>query len=207
MSIDDSRGDTPDATTRSVSDVGTFTALLENTDLAETYLTALSESPVTTPEIRAETGISKKTAYSYVDRLRRAGLLREVEGQESAAAFDAEPFRLTVEVGGAATEITPDLVRLLAQREESAAVESVLDRHGVSVLAAFLDLSRRHADGTVSTREIAGELDISLGITYDLLTVVYESLNLDGVEGGHETLEPSDLDEFEAGSLREELSE
>ncbi|MFB6175768.1 MAG: helix-turn-helix domain-containing protein, partial [Halobaculum sp.] len=196
MTTDDGRGGVSGTPTRSVGDVGTFTALLENTELAETYLTALSSAPVTTPEIRAETGVSKKTAYAYVERLREAGLLREVESPESAAAYTAEPFRLTVEVAGTATEITPDLVRLLAQREDAAAVESVLDRHGVSTVADFLNLSRRHAEGAVTTREIAGELDISLGIVYDLLTVVYDTLNLDGAEDGHETLEPSDLDEF-----------
>jgi transposase len=206
MSTSERRDQSLDSSTPSVGDVGTFTELLENTDLAKTYLTVLSGSTVTTPEIRAATGVSKKTAYTYVEKLRRAGLLREVESSENAAAYEAEPFRLTVAVGGTETEITPALVRLLARREESVAVESVLDNHGVTVLVRFLELVDGHADGTVTTREIATTLDISLGITYDLVTVAYDALDLDNTDGDHETLEPSDLDEFEAGELREELS-
>lgn len=196
-----------DTTDHAVADIGAFTALLENPALAETYLAVRSAEATTAPEIRTATGVSKKTAYSYVDRLRRAGLFAETDDTAgTATAYEAEPFRLTVELGGETTTVTPELVEIVARRDDVDAIASTLDRHGLGTLTAFVELAREHADGAVTTREIAARLDLSVGVAYDLLTVTYETLELTGTADGNETLEPADL-EFEAGSLRDELSE
>lgn len=195
------------ATEHAVADISTFTELLENPTLAETYFVVRSGEATTVPEIRSQVDVSKKTAYNYVGRLCQAGLFEEASGTGgTAAAYEAEPFRLTLEIGGTETTVTPELVRLVARRDDVDAVASTLDRHGLGTLASFVELAQDHADGTVTTREIAGRLGLSVGIVYDLLESTYETLGLTGATGGSETVEPSDL-EFEAGSLREELSE
>lgn len=191
-----------------VTDVGTFTALLENPALAESYLAFLSGEARTTPDVQAVVDISKKTAYSYVDRLHHAGLLTETgdEATGEATSYEAEPFQLTVAVGGETTTITPEIIEVVARRTDEDAVATTVDRHGLSTLSDFLQLSREHANGTVTTREMAARLDLSVGVAYDLLRVVYETLDLTGATEGNETIEPKDV-EFEAGSLREQLSE
>lgn len=69
-----------------------------------------------------------------------------------------------------------------------------------------MPLAHDHADGTVTAREIATQLGLSLNTPYEFLGVVYETLELMSAICGAETIEPNRM-EFESQTLREMLSE
>ncbi|MFB6176348.1 MAG: hypothetical protein ABEI99_04255, partial [Halobaculum sp.] len=73
---------------------------------------------------------------------------------------------------------TPELVRVLAHREEDIEIGTFLDKYGVPALAEFVELAHEQARGDVTTRSIATILGISPGSAYDVLERVHRVLEI-----------------------------
>lgn len=176
-----------------ISGVSTFTNLIENTDLARLYA-ILRKSPMTAPALVEMAGVSKKTVYSYLSDLERAGLASKTSGESTASTYRAEYFEMTLKLRGIEVSITPELVDIFGWADDYPVIERVIDDHGVIPLVLAYDLVQGHNEGEVTVRQIAHLTGLSLGTTYDLVEALYEILDLEDDDHGATTFTPDDVD-------------
>jgi transposase len=183
-------GDTPGTITR----IPTFTDLLENPSLATLYTSIRRSGTATGPELVETATVSKKTVYDYLHKLEQAGLISEVDDDSGATRYTAEEFELTVTVRETEVSITPELIEVIAQKNEYPAITRILEDHGIITFALAYDLVKAHSDGDVTIRQIASLTDLSSGTAYDLLEALYAILDLGDTESTPTTYTPTDFD-------------
>jgi len=194
-------GDTPETITR----IPTFTDLLENPSLATLYTSIRRSGTATGPELVETATVSKKTVYDYLHKLEQAGLISEVDDDSGATRYTAEEFELTVTVRETEVSITPELIEVIAQKNEYPAITRILEDHGIITFALAYDLVKAHSDGDVTVRQIASLTDLSSGTAYDLLEALYAILDLGDTESTPTTYTPADFDAD--GLLDEDIDE
>ncbi|WP_245778584.1 hypothetical protein [Halomicrobium zhouii] len=96
--------------------------------------------------------------------------------------------------------ITPELVEVIAHKNDYAALERVLVDNGIVTFALAHDLVKAHSEGDVTVRQIASLTDLSPGTTYDLVDALYSILDLGDGESSPTTYTPDDFEEA-AGDL------
>lgn len=138
----------------------TVADLLETPALARVYAQVLREGPVTVSDIVSAVDVPQGTAYEYVQKLERAGLLEKVRDQRPYE-YDAESIALTLSAAEETRTITPALIAAVARREADEDVDVYIDRHGLDGLAVALEYAFEYAEGTVNHRIAARELDLS----------------------------------------------
>lgn len=158
---------------QTVSGLSTFTSLIENTDLARLYA-LLRENAMTAPTLVERANVSKKTVYSYLSDLERAGLASELENNGEASAYQAEDFEMTVKLRGVEISITPELIDIFARAGDSPVIKRVIDEYGVVPLVFTYDLVKGHKKGDVTVRQISQLTGLSSGTTYDLVEALYK---------------------------------
>lgn len=176
-----------------ISGVSTFTNLIENTDLARLYA-ILREGPTTAPTLVDIVGVSKKTVYSYLSDLERAGLAKKTSVDSKASTYRAEDFEMTLKLRGLEVSITPELIDVFGRAEDYPVIQRVADEHGVIPLVLAYDLVQGHDEGEVTVRQIAQLTGLSSGTTYDLVEALYEILDLASGDTGSTTFTPDDVD-------------
>jgi transposase len=195
-------GETP----RRITGIPTFTDLLENPSLAALYTSIKRAENTTGPELVETMGVSKKTVYDYLHKLEQAGLVSKVDDDAGTAVYTAEEFELTLTIRETEVSITPELIEVVAHKNEYPAMERVLADHGIVAFALAYDLVKEHSDGNVTIRQIASLTDLSTGIAYDLVEALYSILDLGDNESAPTTYTPDDFDE-DAGNLLGELTD
>jgi len=189
-----------------ITGIPTFTELLENPSLAALYTSIKRSESTTGPELVEAMNVSKKTVYDYLHKLEQAGLVSKVAEDAGTAVYTAEEFELTLTVREAEVSITPELIEVIAHKDEYPAIERVLEDHGIVTFALAHDLVKEHSEGDVTIRQIASLTDLSPGIAYDLVEALYSILDLGDSESLLTTYTPGDFDEDD-GDLLEELTD
>ena len=192
-------GDTPGM----ITGIPTFAELLENPSLASLYTSIRRSATATGPELVETTTVSKKTVYDYLHKLEQAGLISTVNDDAGTARYTAEEFELTLTVRETEVSITPELVEVIAQKNEYPAIERVLEDHGIVTFALAYDLVKAHSEGDVTIRQIASFTDLSSGTAYDLVEALYSILDLGDDESTSTTYTPDDFEEDESDLLEE----
>ncbi len=195
-------GDTPGM----ITGIPTFAELLENPSLASLYTSIRQSATATGPELVESTTVSKKTVYDYLHKLEEAGLISQVGDDAGTAVYTAEEFELTLTVRETEVSITPELIEVIAQKNEYPAIKRVLEDHGIVTFALTYDLVKAHSEGDVTIRQIASLTDLSPGTAYDLVEALYSIFGLGDDESSPTTYTPDDFDEDE-GNLLEEFAD
>lgn len=177
-----------------ITGIPTFAELLDNASLAALYAEIRQSSTATGPDLVDTTDISKKTVYEYLHKLERAGLIRKRGDDGGTAVYIAEGFELTVTVQGTEITITPELIDVIAHKNDYPALERVLDEHGITTFALAYDLVNAHSEGDVTIRQIADLTALSTGTAYDLVEALYSILSLGDDESRPRTYTPADFD-------------
>lgn len=182
---DEDSGRTPPDTTPTITELSPVIELLEKPAVAAVYLAALDE-PTTVPELLTRVESTKSTVYDYADNLQDAGLFTAVDERDGATVYHANEFTITFEIEAESVTISPELVRVLAHRDDNPEIRNFVDQYGVATLAEFVELAHEQVDGNVTTRSIATILDISRGSAYDVLERIQQILEIGGeVETRH----------------------
>jgi len=195
-------GDTPGT----ITGIPTFAELLENPSLADLYTSIKRAETATGPELVETTTVSKKTVYDYLHKLEQAGLISKVGDETGTAVYTAQEFELTLTVRETEVSITPEIIEVIAQKNEHPAIERVLEDYGIVTFALAYDLVNAHSEGDVTIRQIASLTDLSPGTTYDLVEALYSILNLGDDDSTPTTYTPDEFDADE-GSLLEEYAD
>jgi len=101
-----------------------------------------------------------------------------VSNDTGTTVYTAEEFELALTVSETEVSITPELIEVIAKKEEYPAIERVFTDHGIVTFALVHDLVKAHSEGDVTIRQIASLTDLSPGTTYDLVEALYSILNL-----------------------------
>lgn len=182
-----------------VTDLSPVFKLLEEPKFAELYA-HLREGPATIPELLPDLTIEKSTAYNYVDLLQRAGLVADVGTDAGSTRYRAAEFDMTIRIENTEITVTPDLARVIAQRETNPEVDRFLDQYGVVTLAEFVPLARQYADGEMTHRAIAEILDISRAAAFEMLGEVTTILE---IEPDSTHVRPGEYDDEEVDAIVE----
>jgi len=102
--------------------------------------------------------------------------------------------------------ITPELVEVVAHKDEYPIINRVLDDHGLVTFALAHDLVKAHSEGDITIRQIVSLTELSSGTAYDLLEALYEIRDLGIDDPSLTTYTPDDF-ATEDGDLRDELSD
>jgi len=195
-------GDTPGM----ITGIPTFAELLENPSLAGLYTSIRRSESATGPELVESTTVSKKTVYDYLHKLEQAGLISKVDDDGGTTVYTAEEFELTLTVRETEVSITPELIDVVAKKNDYPAIERVLEDHGIVTFALAYDLVKAHSEGDVTIRQIASLTDLSPGTAYDLIEALYSILDLGDDGSTPTTYTPDDFDKDE-GDLLEEFAD
>ncbi len=195
-------GDTPEM----ITGIPTFTELLENPSLASLYTSIRQSGTATGPELVETATVSKKTVYDYLHKLEQAGLISTINDDAGTAQYTAEGFELTLTVRETEVSITPELIVVIAQQNESPTIERVLDDHGIVTFALAYDLVTAHSKRDVTIRQIASLTDLSSGTAYGLVEALYSILDLGDDTSSPTTCTPADFDD-DGGDLLKELTD
>lgn len=179
---------------RPITDFHAFMELIDNADLATIYTAIRSASTATGPELVETAAVSKKTVYEYLRKLEQASLITKVD-DDGAAVYAAEDFELTLTVRDVEVSVTPELITVIAHRNEYPVINRVLDEDGLVTFALAHDLVKAHSDGEVTIRQIADLTGLSSGTTYDLVEAIYAINDLGDEDLTPTTYTPADFDD------------
>jgi len=144
---------------RAVNGMLSVAQLLEEPRLARLYTFVLREGEVTIDDIVAELDIPRTTAYSDAGTLVELKILTRDEEQKTHT-YSAVPIALTANFDGDEYTITPTLVEAFGRSPQDQDLNLLIERHGLGKLAAALTYAIPYAEGEMSERIAARELDI-----------------------------------------------
>ena len=174
--------------------------LLAEPQLAQLYAYLAREGEATVQDVMDDLELAQGTAYSYVNRLVDAGVIK-VTGDEQPRRYAALKIDLTLTTAADGREytITPALIDAVGRRETNADIDTYIDRHGVAGLATALTYAVARERGEVTHRLMAEDLDISPlaaeTILQALRPVVHEHYD---IEAAGASLEALDIDDGDA---------
>jgi DNA-binding transcriptional ArsR family regulator len=180
-----------------VQDVLSVADLLEDPQRAQLYVYLAREGEATVQAVMDDLGLAQGTAYSYVNRLVDAGIVK-VTDEEQPRRYAARAIDLTVTTAAGDREytITPALIDAVGRRETDADIDTYIDRHGVAGLATALTYAVARERGEVTHRLMAEDLGISPlaaeMILQALRPVVHEHYD---IEEAGASLEKLDIDD------------
>jgi DNA-binding transcriptional ArsR family regulator len=136
--------------------------LLEEPRLAQLYSYLAYEDEAAVQDVIDELELAQGTAYSYVNRLVDAGVVK-VTQDEQPRQYAAREIDLTVTTAAGDREytITPALIDAVGRRETNDDIDTYINRHGVAGLATALTYAVTRERGEVTHRLMADDLDIS----------------------------------------------
>ena len=135
----------------------TLVKLLNQPALARVYVYICYWGPVSPPEVMDDLGLSKSTAYDYVDRLVDLGLI-DRDDSTRPQQLTTEPVILVESY--TPIIITPTVLHAFALQEVDEDVEYFVDRYGIGKLVAALRGAGLHHTGNMTQRMVASEIDV-----------------------------------------------
>jgi len=167
---------------RAVNGLLSVAQLLEEPRLARLYTFVLREGEVTVDEIVDRLDIPRTTAYSDVDTLVELGVLTRDDDQKTHT-YSAVPVKLSADLDGNEYTVTPTLVDAVGRAPRDRDLELLLERDGLGKLAAALTYAVPYADGELSERVAARELDLqhafAVAVLHALREVVLDMKRVD----------------------------
>ena len=147
--------------------------LLEEPRLARLYTFVLRAGEVTIDDIVDELGMPRTTAYSDTATLVDLGVLARDETRKTHT-YTATPLVLTADLDGNEYTITPTLIEAIGRSSRDGDLDLLLEKYGLGKLAAALTYAVPYADGEMSERVAARELDLQVAFAIAVLQALRE---------------------------------
>ena len=167
---------------RAINGLLSIAQLLEEPRLARLYTFVLREGDVTIDDIVAAVEIPRTTAYSDMGTLVDLGVLTRDEEQKTHT-YSAVPITLTADLDGDEYTVTPTLIEAVGRSPHDQDLDLLLERYGLSKLAAALTYAIPYANGEMSERVAARELDLqqafAIAVLHALRDVVQDMETVD----------------------------
>lgn len=153
---------------RAVNGLLSVAQLLEEPRLARLYTFVLREGEATIDDIVDELEMPRTTAYSDSSTLVELGVLTRDETQKTHT-YSAVPITLTANLDGAEYTITPTLIEAFGRSPRDQDLDLLIERYGFGKLAAALTYAVPYAEGEMSERVAARELDLQQAFAIAIL--------------------------------------
>jgi hypothetical protein len=153
---------------RAVNGLLSVAQLLEEPRLARLYTFVLREGEATIDDIVDELEMPRTTAYSDSSTLVELGVLTRDETQKTHT-YSAVPITLTANLDGAEYTITPTLIEAFGRSPRDQDLDVLIERYGLGKLAAALTYAVPYAEGEMSERVAARELDLQQAFAIAIL--------------------------------------
>jgi len=167
---------------RAVNGLLSVAQLLEEPRLARLYTFILREKEVTIDDIVAELAVPRTTAYSDAGTLVELGILTRDEEQKTHT-YSAVSITLTANLDGDEYTITPTLIEAFGRSTQDQDLDLLIERHSLGKLAAALTYAIPYAEGAMSERVAARELDLqnafAIAVLHALRDVVLDMKTVD----------------------------
>ena len=167
---------------RAINGLLSIAQLLEEPRLARLYTFVLREGDVTIDDIVAALEIPRTTAYSDMGTLVDLGVLTRDEEQKTHT-YSAVPITLTADLDGDEYTVTPTLIEAVGRSPHDQDLDLLLERYGLGKLAAALTYAIPYANGEMSERVAARELDLqqafAIAVLHALRDVVQDMETVD----------------------------
>ncbi|WP_424015494.1 DUF7437 domain-containing protein [Halorubrum xinjiangense] len=147
--------------------------LLEEPRLARLYTFVLREGNVTIDGVVDALEMPRTTAYSDTGTLVELGVLTRDEEQKTHI-YSAVPITLTVDLDGDEYTVTPTLIEAIGRAPRDRDLDLLLEKHGLGKLAAALTYAIPYAEGEMSERVAARELDLQPAFAIAVLQALRE---------------------------------
>jgi len=144
---------------RAVNGLLSVAQLLEEPRLARLYAFVLHEGEVIIDDIVDGLELPRTTAYSDAGTLVELGVLTRDEEQKTHT-YSAVPITLTANLDGNEYTVTPTLIEAFGRSPRDQDLDLLIERHGLGKLAAALTYAIPYAQGEMSERVAARELDL-----------------------------------------------
>jgi len=153
---------------RAINGLLSIAQLLEEPRLARLYTFVLREGDVTIDDIVAALEIPRTTAYSDMGTLVDLGVVTRDEEQKTHT-YSAVPITLTADLDGDEYTVTPTLIEAVGRSPHDQDLDLLLERYGLGKLAAALTYAIPYANGEMSERVAARELDLQRAFAIAIL--------------------------------------
>lgn len=167
---------------RAINGLMSVAQLLEEPRLARLYTFVLREGEVTIDDIVDKLGMPRTTAYSDTGTLVELGVLTRDEEQKTHT-YSAIPVTLTANLNGDEYTVTPTLVEALGRSPQDQDLDLLIEKHGLGKLAVALTYAIPYAEGEMSERIAARELDLqhafAIAVLHALRDVVLDMKAVD----------------------------
>jgi hypothetical protein len=158
---------------RAVNGLLSVAQLLEEPRLARLYTFVLREGEVTIDDIIDTQERARTTAYSDTGTLVDLGVLTRDEEQKTHT-YSAVPITLTANLDGDEYTVTPTLIDAFGRSPQDQDLDLLLEKHGLGKLAAALTYAVPYAEGEMSERVAARELDLQPAFAIAVLQALRE---------------------------------
>jgi len=167
---------------RTVNGLLSVARLLEEPRLARLYTFVLRNEEVTIDDIADELDMPRTTAYSDTGTLVDLGALTRDDDQKTHT-YGAIPITLTATLDGDEYTVTPTLIAAFGGSPHDQDLDLLLERHDLGKLAAALTYAVPYADGEMSERVAARELDLQYAFGIAVLQALRDVvLNMESVD-------------------------
>jgi hypothetical protein len=167
---------------RAINGLLSVATLLEEPRLARLYTFVLQNEAVTIDEIVDGLGMARTTAYSDTGTLVDLGVLTRDETRKTHT-YSAVPITLTANLDGDEYTVTPTLIEAFGRAPHDQDLDLLVEKYGLGKLAAALTYAIPYADGEMSERVAARELDLqnafAVAVLHALREVVIEMRTVD----------------------------
>lgn len=158
---------------RAINGLLSIAQLLEEPRLARLYTAVLTTGEITIDDLVSELEIPRTTAYADASTLVELGVLTRDESQKTHT-YSAVPIRLTADLDGDEYTITPTLIEAFARSPRDQDLNLLLDRHGLGKMATVLTYAIPYANGDISERVAARELELQEAFAIAVLQALRE---------------------------------
>ena len=161
---------------RAVNGLMSVAHLLENPRLARLYTFVLRNGNVTIDTTVDKLDIPRTTAYSDASSLVELGVLDRDEDQKTHT-YSAVPITLSANLDGDEYTVTPTLIEAFGRSPQDQDLDLLIERHGLGKLAAALTYAIPYAEGEMSERIAARELDLQHAYAVAVLQALREVIH------------------------------
>ena len=158
---------------RAINGLLSVAQLLEEPRLARLYTFVLREGEVTIDDIVDALEMPRTTAYSDTGTLVELGVLTRDEEQKTHT-YSAVPIILTANLHGDEYTVTPTLIDAFGRSPQDQDLNLLLEKHGLGKLATALTYAIPYAEGEMSERVAARELDLQHAFAIAILQALRE---------------------------------
>jgi hypothetical protein len=167
---------------RAVNGLVSVANLLKEPRLARLYTFVLRTGEVTVDDVVDEVETPRSTAYSDAATLVDLGVLTKNDEQKTHT-YSAVPVRLAANLDGNEYTVTPTLVAAVGRYPDDRDLDLLVEGHGLGKLAAALSYAVPYAEGAMTERVAARELDLQpafgIAVLHALREVVVDMKDVD----------------------------